>query len=392
MYRKNNIKFIDLFAGIGGFHQAMKDFGGECVFASEMDVDCQSVYFENYKMIPCGDITTIGENNIPSHDILFAGFPCQPFSKGGFRKGFNDIRGNLFFDIVRILKHHQPKYFLLENVSNLVTHDNGNTYKIITETLKKIGYSIPQKPLILSPNQFGLPVLRKRIYIPGVKKDFDNYENKFDTLLSEKNKGKLSSYSILNNKYNIKLLEISTYEKGVIEMWNDFYKIIDIKVIGFPVWSNYFKISENDIPKNTPKWKRDFILKNIDLYNRNKKNIDLWFKKYNNLDWVKETHKKFEWQAGKDIKDIYDSLIQFRPSGVRVKRPDYFSTLVAMNHNQIIGKFLRRAHPEEVKILQSFDQKFKLHKDKNIALKQLGNAVNVEVVKRVLSIMLNKNK
>lgn len=392
MKKQKQKKFIDLFAGIGGFHKAMEDHSGVCVFASEIDAECQKVYYENYKVMPKGDITIIDEKEVPSHDVLFAGFPCQPFSKGGFRKGFEDTRGTLFFDIVRIIKLHKPKYFLLENVSNLVTHDKGNTYRVITDTLRKLGYSIPNKPLILSPNQFGLPVLRKRIYIPGILKDLDNFEEKFNHLLTEKKIGNLNAYSILKDKYNDDSLEISPYEKKVIKMWDDFYKIIDIKVIGFPVWSTYFKTSIKDVSEDIPKWKKDFIIKNIQLYERNKKNIDSWLKKYDNLDWAQETHKKFEWQAGKDAEGLYDSLIQFRPSGVRAKRPNHFSTLVAMNHNQIIGKLLRRAHPEELKHLQSFGNKFKLHKDKNIALKQLGNAVNVEVVKKVLDIMFSKEK
>lgn len=385
----SSYKFIDLFAGIGGFHKAMDDFNGECVFASEWDNECKTVYKNNYQVIPAGDITKINEKDIQSHDILFAGFPCQPFSKGGKRKGFSDIRGNLFFDIVRILKYHKPKYFLLENVSNLVSHDNGNTYKIIIERLSKLGYSVPNKPIILSPNQFGVPVIRKRIYIPGILKEYGDYKEKFNFLLEKKSESKLSAYSIINKNYNNKELEISEYEKRIIEMWNDFYINLDIKIIGFPIWSDYFKTDINKI-KNLPKWKQDFIVKNVELYNRNKKFLDKWLKKYKNLDWVKDTHRKFEWQAGDDIKDIYDSLIQFRPSGVRVKKPNYFSTLVAMNHNQIIGKLLRRAHPEELKTLQSFGDDFILHKDKNVALKQLGNAVNVKVVKELLRIMFDK--
>jgi DNA (cytosine-5)-methyltransferase 1 len=260
---------------------------------------------------------------------------------------------------------------------------------VIIDTLKKMGYSVPQTPLILSPSQFGVPVLRRRIYIPGVLKEYDNFETKFEHLLKQKHPEDHNAYLILNKKYD-RLLEISDYEKKVIKMWDDFYKIIDIKIIGFPVWSIYFKTNIKDIPTETPRWKKTFILKNIELYQRNKKNIDKWLKKYHYLNWVKDTHKKFEWQAGKHIDGLYDALIQFRPSGVRAKRPNYFSTLVAMNHNQIIGKDLRRAHPEELKHLQSLGSDFKLHKDKNIALKQLGNAVNVEVVKRVLKVMFSK--
>lgn len=389
--KKANFTFIDLFAGIGGFHVAAESFGGKCVFASEWDLSCQQVYETNFKNKPFGDITKINEKDIPGHDILFAGFPCQPFSKGGQRKGFNDTRGTLFFDIVRILKHHKPKYILLENVSNLVSHDKGNTYKVIINTLKELGYSVPDKPIILSPDQFGLPVLRNRIYIPGILKTHGDYSSTFENLVHKKTNKKTDIYSILQKRYTQRDLDISDYEKKVIAMWNEFYINIDMDTIGFPVWSDHFKTDANKI-KDLPKWKQDFILKNTDLYKRNKKFIDTWLKKYKNLTWVKETHRKFEWQAGKDAKNIYETLIQFRPSGVRAKRANYFSTLVAMNHNQIIGKLLRRAHPEELKHLQSFGKDFILHKDKNTALKHLGNAVNVTVVKELLQIMLDTKR
>ena len=384
--KNKNYKIVDLFAGIGGFHIAMNDFGGKCVFASEFNQDSQKVYFENHNILPKGDITLINEKDIPSHDILFAGFPCQPFSKGGQRKGFNDARGTLFFDIVRILKYHKPKYFLLENVANLVSHDNGNTYKVIIDTLDKLGYSVPKNSIILSPNQFGVPVLRKRIYIPGTLKENDNFENKFEFLLKEKTKTK-DIYSILDSKFDKqKDLLITEYENKVLEMWDIFYKNIDIKIIGFPIWIDYFK---SDINKNKdfPEWKKSIISKNIDLYKRNKTFIDKWIKENDNLKWVKDTHRKFEWQAGENIKSVFEGLIQFRPSGVRVKRPDYFSTLVAINHNQIIGKLKRRPHPEEIKMLQSLGKDFKLPANKNVSLKQLGNAVNVDVVKKILNVM-----
>jgi DNA (cytosine-5)-methyltransferase 1 len=122
------IKFIDLFAGIGGFHQALKNIGGfECVFASELDKDASYIYELNHGIKALSDITKIHEKQIPPHDLICAGFPCQPFSKSGYQQGFDDIRGTLFFDIIRIAKEHKPKIILLENVSNISTHDNGNT-------------------------------------------------------------------------------------------------------------------------------------------------------------------------------------------------------------------------------------------------------------------------
>jgi DNA (cytosine-5)-methyltransferase 1 len=176
---KSKFTFIDLFSGIGGFHLAASQLGGKCVFASEIDEKARQTYQINFlKHNPelfysgnfAGDITKIDEKNIPDFDFLFAGFPCQPFSKGGQRKGFADIRGTLFFDVARIVKQHNPNYILLENVQNLVTHDSGETFKTILNTLNNLGYATNETPLILSPDDFGIPAIRKRIFIPAIKK------------------------------------------------------------------------------------------------------------------------------------------------------------------------------------------------------------------------------
>lgn len=165
------IKFIDLFCGIGGFHSAMKtacqenNINPECVFASDIDTFCQDSYENNFGHRPTGDITKVIAKNIPDHDILFAGFPCQPFSIIGNRKGFADIRGTLFFDIVRIIKAKKPKAFILENVKQLVGHDNGKTLKTIIKTLKESGYSVDHK--VLNALDYGLPQKRERVIIVG---------------------------------------------------------------------------------------------------------------------------------------------------------------------------------------------------------------------------------
>jgi len=162
---KNNIaglRFIDLFAGIGGFHLALSSFGAKCVFTSEWDKYAQEVYSKNFKASIHGDITKIKESEIPSHDILCAGFPCQAFSISGKQRGFEDTRGTLFFDIARIAKKHKPKILLLENVANFAKHDNGNTLNTILKTLDKIGYDTHYK--VLNASDYGLPQRRQRIY------------------------------------------------------------------------------------------------------------------------------------------------------------------------------------------------------------------------------------
>ena len=166
-------KFIDLFAGIGGIRIPFDELGGECVFTSEIDKKCQDTYEINFKERPQGDITLITNSDIsiiPKHDLLLAGFPCQAFSNAGKRKGFNDTRGTLFYDIEEILAFHKPKAFLLENVKGLRSHDGGKTLKIILQILRdKLGYFVPD-PEILNSRDFGLPQNRQRIYIVGFLK------------------------------------------------------------------------------------------------------------------------------------------------------------------------------------------------------------------------------
>lgn len=155
--------FIDLFAGIGGFHYAFSSFGANCVFASEIDEKASYIYQLNHKIKPYGDITKIDEELIPKHDILCAGFPCQAFSISGKQNGFDDTRGTLFFEIARIVKFHRPKLLFLENVKNFERHDNGNTLKVTIEALKNLDYNVYYK--VLNTSNFGLPQNRERIYI-----------------------------------------------------------------------------------------------------------------------------------------------------------------------------------------------------------------------------------
>ncbi|MGI6394880.1 MAG: DNA cytosine methyltransferase [bacterium] len=161
--------FIDLFAGIGGFRLAMQELGGKCVFSSEWDHHARITYEANFGETPRGDITKIDEKEIPEHDILCAGFPCQAFSIAGKQNGFNDTRGTLFFDIVRILMERKPKAVFLENVKNLKAHDKKKTLKTILHSLKELGYRVFYK--VLNTRDFGLPQNRERIYIVAFRLD-----------------------------------------------------------------------------------------------------------------------------------------------------------------------------------------------------------------------------
>jgi DNA (cytosine-5)-methyltransferase 1 len=161
------LKIIDLFAGIGGIRLGFEKIGAECVFSSEWDKHAQDMYEENYGERPVGDINDVKPKDIPDHDFLLAGFPCQPFSIAGKQLGFADTRGTLFFNIEKILEEKKPYGFLLENVSRLVTHDKGRTFKVIIDKLESLGYTVYYK--VLNTIDYGLPQLRKRIYIVGFK-------------------------------------------------------------------------------------------------------------------------------------------------------------------------------------------------------------------------------
>lgn len=184
---ENKLKFIDLFAGIGGIRKGFEDENTVAVFSSEWDKFAQQTYEANYGEKPAGDITKISEKDIPEHDVLLAGFPCQPFSMIGKREGFEHAtQGTLFFDVLRIIKYHTPKMFLLENVQGLLTIQNGETFKIIQEALKLAGYSVFYD--ILDAQNFGLPHIRKRVVIVGFRNDLRI--EKFELPQGEKNNKK----------------------------------------------------------------------------------------------------------------------------------------------------------------------------------------------------------
>ncbi|MDC3170910.1 DNA (cytosine-5-)-methyltransferase [Prochlorococcus sp. AH-716-E13] len=211
---RSDFTFIDLFAGIGGIRLPFQNLGGECLFSSEWDKFSIKTYAANFGELPKGDISKISSNEIPSHDILLAGFPCQAFSQAGLRKGFADTRGTMFFEIQRILAAKQPKAFLLENVKQLKGHDKGKTLKTILEILrgendlnipddypvseevrnsmnKKLNYAVDFK--VLRANNFGVPQKRERIYIVGFNREFFDESVDLDKKVSE-------MFSYLENK------------------------------------------------------------------------------------------------------------------------------------------------------------------------------------------------
>lgn len=201
-----SFKFIDLFAGIGGFRTGFERNGGSCVFSSEIDEHAQEMYKLNYNDELFSDITKVDEKEIPNHDVLLAGFPCQPFSIAGEKKGFNDTRGTLFFDIERILKEKQPKAVILENVKHFKSHDKGNTLKVVLTALHELGYTTNWQ--VLNAKDFGVPQNRERTIIVaalnGIKFDFSKLEKRDMTSIKDILEEENESFEYLDeNEYTL---------------------------------------------------------------------------------------------------------------------------------------------------------------------------------------------
>lgn len=388
-----NFKFIDLFCGIGGFHQAMMSLGGKCVFASDIDEDCRKTYEDNYGIKPVGDITKIEAKDIPSHEVLCAGFPCQAFSKAGKRLGFEDeTKGTLFFDICRIMEYHKPQFALLENVRNLASHDHGNTWRIIHDRLESLGYNLLPEPVIFSPHYVGIPQHRERVYIMCIRKDVGEIRPfEFD----RKKIKSCSIDSILQNDDEIPNLHeyrISSDMVNLIDLWNEFLQNIVVdKLPGFPIWSDRLcDLNPSEDLNQYPSWKQNFILKNNELYMANKKFIDKWIVRAKRNPLFFGAKAKLEWQAGQtDHPDIWNQIFQLRPSGIRVKVDTYFPALVAIVQTSIIGSRRRFLTPRECARLQSFPDTFKPDVKQAQAYKQFGNAVNVDIVRYFAKYLFN---
>lgn len=405
------IYYIDLFCGIGGFHQAITDVSKElrqdceCLFAADIDQYAAEMYKKHYG-IECRfnlqDEKTheeinkrIGEKKLT---FLFAGFPCQPFSKAGNQEGFGDVtKGTLFFEIEKIVQKHKPKYLLLENVRNLAKHDGGNTWITIRDKLIKCGYCVDH--IIISPNEIRrkrIPALRDRIFILCYRNDLElNNESifggkkmpanktsiyKFD----DKNKGLKPTYFENNCKSDLEEDKIKT-----IDMWNDLYHMLkdnNRKLIS-PLWPHYFNCDLNEC--NEPNWKKSLIKRNVEFYRENKDIYDLWYSKHKmHFNSLTKSDQKFEWNAKDSINDIWEGIIQFRPSGVRVKKPDFIPTLVAINQTPILGIEKRYLKPEEMAKLYGFKNLDFSGQPLNETYKQLGNTVSVDVVKFLIHHMM----
>lgn len=418
------MKFIDLFAGLGGFHLAAAQLGAECVFASEIDPKLRSTYKANFGIEPAGDIRHIDVDEVPQHDLLCAGFPCQPFSKAGDQMGWKDAsRGTVFYNIIDLLRSHKPRFILLENIAHFVRHDSGNTYRRVIRALQELGYSVQSKQL--SPHNFGVPQIRERMYMVGSLDSLDQFE----WPIPETEASDLSVDRVLDSN-PVGAITISNQVLACLETWQEFISKFpkDKELPSFPIWSmefraNYpyhldslhklrlpslraargsFGVSLNTkfrkdilgrVPSYArgstevfPRWKQNFIRQNRELYLANRLWIDPWLAKIRRFP---PSLQKLEWNCKGEERDIWRYVIQFRASGVRVKRPNTAPSLVAMTTTQvpIIAWEKRYMTSRECARLQSMDE-LEYLPNGTAGMAALGNAVNVKVVRLILQNLL----
>lgn len=422
-YRVRRFRFIDLFAGLGGFHVALDKLGGTCVFAAERQAHLQDLYLENFGLRPNGDIREVIPASVPDHDVLCAGFPCQPFSKAGEQLGFECTQqGDLFFNVAAIIKAKRPCYLILENVPNLLRHDEGKTFERIKTILKGLGYKLDARRL--SPHQFGIPQIRDRVYIVGSRVGLDGF------MWPEPTNERTSIRSVLK-RHPTDAKPLSSQVEKCLNVWDDFLKRSpsSIELPSFPIWSMEFgadypyadatpfavlsekgtrgltkyrgshglplrQLKPDDrwaaLPSYArtaqlefPKWKQDFIRQNREFYVTNRKWIDPWLSK---VLLFPASLQKFEWNAKGGEREIWRYVIQFRASGVRIKRPNTAPSLIAMTDTQvpIIGWEKRYMTPRECSALQSLGN-LALPENRSHAFAALGNAVNANVVASIAS-------
>lgn len=419
------MKFIDLFAGLGGFNLALSQAGHECVFASEIDEGLRKLYFQNHGILPNGDIKSIKAKEVPEHDILCGGFPCQPFSKAGEQNGFKDEKsGDLFYHIVKILRLHRPTYIMLENVANFERHDEGRTWRIAKEILIELGYEVDIRKL--SPHWFGIPQIRERVFIVGSRKGLAHF-NWPEKQTIEKDISIKSVLDILPTDARY----LSEQVGKCIAAWQQFIDNYpeERNLPSFPIWSMEFGATypfEDETPwkmgseklkrylgshgkslgnltdeelflslpsyartkeDKFPDWKIRFIKQNRQLYEDNKSWINEWLPSILNFP---SSFQKFEWNCKGSERNLTKLVLQCRASGLRAKRPTTSPSLVAMTATQvpIITWENRYMTPRECARLQSMDSLKYLPEGLTSAYRALGNALNVEVVRRIIQSLI----
>jgi DNA (cytosine-5)-methyltransferase 1 len=379
--------FIDLFCGIGGFHQALASMGGKCLLACDIDAKCREVYNRNYGIMPAPDVTKLKTEEMPDFDVLCGGFPCQAFSHAGKQGGFEDTRGTLFQDVARILRDKQPRFFLLENVKNLKGHDGGKTWATIYKSLCEAGYLTYEEPHVMSPHHFGIPQHRERVIIMGVRKDL------VPSSVLPLQAGRPRSLpptdimSILVDDADVPATDValSVGDIAVLDKWEEFvqhFRGLGVKLPTFPLWSDDW--DKTTSLEGIVDWKAAFIQKNRAFYTEHRAFLEPWLAAARTVEGFRGARAKFEWQCGafEEGDSLWTLLFQFRPSGIRVKRATYSPALVALAQIVVVGTKRRRLCAREVARLQSFPDSFILPAKTGDAYRQFGNAVNVEVIRQ----------
>lgn len=409
------MRFIDLFAGLGGFHLALTELGHECVFACEKDGKLRAVYQANFGLEPHPDIRSIDPREIPGHQILCAGFPCQPFSKAGEQEGFDcPDNGDLFGHVMRIVRYHQPKYLLLENVANLKMHKGGATWASMERRLSAAGYAVEAQRI--SPHRFGIPQIRERLFIVAKRGRLASFTWPVPPSAVE------TSIETVLDKRPLVAKPLSDRVTNCLDTWQRFLEAMpsDVELPSSPLWTMEFGATypyEESTPwvdrnslrryrgsfgerlKNLPwqavmellpsharkreplfpPWKVRFIRQNREFYAANRHWIDPWLPSIRRFP---SSLQKFEWNCRGEERDVWQHVVQFRASGVRVKRRTTSPSLIAMTTTQvpIIAWERRYMSPRECARLQSMEALKSLPSGESAAYAALGNAVNVHLV------------
>ncbi|MER9852582.1 MULTISPECIES: DNA (cytosine-5-)-methyltransferase [unclassified Mesorhizobium] len=422
------MKFVDLFAGLGGFHQALNALGHKCVFASELNGPLAELYEKNFGIRPHGDIRKHWED-VPPHDILCAGFPCQPFSKAGDQLGFDCPQwGDLFDYVINILERRRPRFLIIENVPNLMRHNGGQTWSAVCRRLEQCGYAIGSKRL--SPHNFGVPQARERAIIVGDRFGLDGFDWPGGAPMDAASEiGSILDRDPPNAK------RLSERAIGYIEAWQELLEKLpqNRDLPSFPIWAMEFgadypyqdgtpysygwgqlgkcrgalgvrlsglsldqvKASIPTYARSSvdrfPKWKVDFIRQNREFYTQNKVIIDDWLPRIRSFS---SSFQKLEWNWKGGERNLWKTIIQFRASGIRAKRPNVAPSLVALTTTQVpvISWEKRYMTVRECARLQSMDGLTHLPSDRTGAFKALGNAVNVTVMTAVANALLSRPK
>ncbi len=420
------MRFVDLFAGLGGFHQALSALGHQCVFASEIDPTLADLYERNFRIKPAGDIRA-AHKKIPIHDILCAGFPCQPFSKAGDQLGFDCPQwGDLFDYVVMILEYHKPRFLLIENVPNLMRHREGKSWHAVCDRLERTGYRIDSARF--SPHMLGVPQIRERALLVGDREGLAGFAWPKATHAASD----VHLKSVLDqNPPGARALTEHFIE--YLTAWQSFIDAFpaDKELPSFPIWAMEFGATypfrdksprhlglesigsfkgafgrslkeltptevEATLPAYAldrtdefPKWKKQFIQQNRDFYKEHKAIIDPWLP---SIQSFAPSFQKLEWNWKGGPRDIWKTIIQFRASGIRVKRTNAAPSLVALTTSQVpvIPWERRYMTMRECARLQSMDDLKYLPAAQGAAYKALGNAVNVAVIREVAEALLNR--